>query len=268
MARARSGFYNTIEYIGPRPQKPKRKNFFGGWVIIVIALGMGFWFGQPLVQLVKGASAGGSMEQADVLISSLKKSPEFGDGLAAAALANSTIPVTFDQAYYKIGYPNGDVRPNIGMAADVIIRSFRGMDMDLQKLVHEDMVENFREYPQLWDAAGPDSNIDHRRVENLQRYFTRKGEVVAPPRKDEAGTPSRKGEASPSRNASEYKPGDIVVWALANAEMHIGIVVPGPGDHANEPWVVHNMGAGVKWENVLFDYSIQSHFRFPAQTEK
>lgn len=191
------------------------------------------------------------MEQADLLISSLKKSHEFGDGLAAAALANSTVPVTFDQAYYKIGYPNGDVRPNIGMAADVIIRSFRGVDMDLQKLIHEDMLENFREYPQLWDAAAPDSNIDHRRVENLQRFFTRKGEAV-----------------TASRNASEYKPGDVVVWALANAEMHIGIVVPGPGDHANEPWVVHNMGAGVKWENVLFDYSIQSHFRFPAQTEK
>lgn len=251
MARARSGFYNTIEYIGPRPQKPKRKNFFGGWVIIAIALGMGFWFGQPLVQLVKGASAGGSMEQADVLISSLKKSDHFGDGLAAAALANSTVPVTFDQAYYKIAYPNGDVRPNIGMAADVIIRSYRSMDMDLQKLVHEDMAENFREYPQLWDAAAPDSNIDHRRVENLQRFFTRKGET-----------------AKTSRDASEYKPGDVVVWALANAEMHIGIVVPGPGDHSNEPWVVHNMGAGVKWENVLFDYSIQSHFRFPSQGEK
>ena len=24
------------------------------------------------------------------------------------------------------------------------------------------------------------------------------------------------------------------------------------------------MGAGVKWENVLFDYSIQRHFRFPT----
>ncbi|MEY3895092.1 MAG: hypothetical protein RLZZ214_611, partial [Verrucomicrobiota bacterium] len=47
MPRPRPGFYSTIEYIGPRPQKPKRRNFFGGWVIIVIALGMAFWFGRP-----------------------------------------------------------------------------------------------------------------------------------------------------------------------------------------------------------------------------
>jgi hypothetical protein len=31
-----------------------------------------------------------------------------------------------------------------------------------------------------------------------------------------------------------------------------------------EPWVVHNIGAGVKWENTLFDYKIEAHFRYPA----
>ena len=25
------------------------------------------------------------------------------------------------------------------------------------------------------------------------------------------------------------------------------------------------MGAGVKWESILFDYSIQRHFRFPTE---
>ena len=24
------------------------------------------------------------------------------------------------------------------------------------------------------------------------------------------------------------------------------------------------MGAGVKWENVLFDYKVEAHFRYPA----
>ena len=35
MARPRPGFHSTIEYIGPRPQKPKRRHFFGGWVILL-----------------------------------------------------------------------------------------------------------------------------------------------------------------------------------------------------------------------------------------
>ena len=125
------------------------------------------------------------------------------------------------------------------------------MNLDLQVLVHEDMAANFRLYPQLWGAAGPDTNIDHRRVANLQRFFERKGRTL-----------------SPSRHAADYQPGDIVVWSLANAEAHVGIIVPGPADHADEPWVVHNMGIGVKWENILFDYSIQRHFRFPTDEGK
>jgi uncharacterized protein YijF (DUF1287 family) len=221
---------------------------FGGWVIIVIAVGIGCWFGRPLIPFLKATQAEASVEQADVLIATLKNANRFGSSLAAAALTQSGDAVNYDPAYYKIGYPNGDVPPNKGVAADVIVRAFRGMDMDLQVLVHEDMAENFRLYPQLWGASAPDTNIDHRRVANLQRFFERKGETI-----------------TPSRNATDYRPGDIVVWELGNAEAHIGIIVPGPGEHAGEAWVVHNMGAGVKWENVLFDYSIKGHFRFPAE---
>ena len=248
MPRSRSGFYNTIEYIGPRPQKPKKRNFFGGWVIIVIAVGMGFWFGRPLVPFLKATQVAVSMEKADVLISSLKSSDRFGNGLAAAALAHSGESVDYDPSYYKISYPNGDVPAGKGMAADVIIRCYRHMGMDLQTLVHEDMKQDFRPYPQLWDATAPDSNIDHRRVENLQKFFERKGQTL-----------------TPSRNAGDYRPGDIVVWSLANADAHIGIIVPGPGVRAGEAWVVHGTTTGVKWENSLFDYTIQRHFRFPTE---
>ncbi len=247
MARPRSGFYNTIEYIGPRPQKSKRKNFFGGWVIIVIAVGIGFWFGRPLIPFLKATNVEPSMEQADLLISSLKSSGNPGGPLAAAALEHSGDQVAYDRDYFKIAYPGGDVPANKGMAADVIVRCYRELGVDLQVLVHEDMAENFRLYPQLWEATGPDTNIDHRRVPNLQRFFERKGETL-----------------TPSRSAADYKPGDIVIWSLANAETHIGIVVPGPGNQAGEPWVVHNVGGGVKWENVLFDQAPQRHFRFPG----
>jgi uncharacterized protein len=250
MSRPRSGFYNTIEYIGPRPQKPKRRNFFGGWVIIVIAVGMGFWFSRPLLPFLKATQVTTSMENADLLISSLKSSGKFGEGLAAVALAHSGQSIAYDPSYYKIAYPNGDLPANRGVAADVIVRCYRAMGIDLQVLVHEDMSENFRGYPGLWGATAPDTNIDHRRVPNLQRFFEHKGETLPP-----------------SRDASDYQPGDLVVWELGNSE-HIGIVVPGPGDRAGEPWVVHNMGAGVKWENILFDYSVQRHFRFSGATGK
>jgi uncharacterized protein YijF (DUF1287 family) len=250
MPRSKSGFYSTIEYIGPRPQKPKRRNFFGGWVIIVIALGMGFWFGKPLIPFLKATQVNGSTEQADLLVSTLRSSKTFGDRLAAAALEHSATSVSFDSSYYKIAYPNGDLPANKGVAADVVVRSMRAVGIDLQVLVHEDMAANFRLYPQLWGALLPDTNIDHRRVANLQRFFERKGETIVA-----------------SRNAADYLPGDIVIWELGNAEKHIGIIVPGPTGQASDVWVVHNMGAGVKWENILFDYPVQQHFRFPLASE-
>ncbi len=246
MARKNSGFYSTIEYIGPRPEKPKRPNFFGGWVIIAISVGMGFWFGQPLFSLVKGADVAASYEQADHLAETLRKSDLAGDRLAATALSHSTEQVTYDPAYYKIAYPNGDVPFNKGVAADVMIRCFRKLGIDLQVEIHEDMAENFRLYPQLWGSNAPDTNIDHRRVPNLQRFLSRHGQ-----------------ELSHTRNAADYLPGDIVVWALPDATPHIGIIVPGPSSRSGEPWVVHNMGTGVKWENSLFEYQILGHYRYP-----
>lgn len=247
MARPRPGFHSTIEYIGPRPQKPKRRRFFGGWVILLIALGIGTWFGRPLVPLLKANQQRPSMEQAGLLISSLEASGEPGRRLAAAALSYSGGDVMFDSAYYKIPYPKGDISPNKGSAADVVIRCCRELGIDLQQEVHEDMSAHFRSYPQLWGALAPDTNIDHRRISNLEKFFERKGQTL-----------------TPSREPADYQPGDIVVWSLANAEKHIGIVVPGPGKRSDEPWIVHHKDNVVKWEDVLFDYTIDGHFRFPA----
>jgi uncharacterized protein YijF (DUF1287 family) len=248
MARPRPGFYSTIEYIGPRPQKPKKRNFFGGWVIPVIAAGIVSWFGRPLVPFLKATQQGVSMEDAALLVSSLEHSNEPSARLAAVALTHSNENIAFDPAYCKIAYPNGDVAVGKGNAADVVIRCLRKLGIDLQQEVHEDMAGHFRLYPQLWGALAPDANIDHRRIANLQRFFERKAQTL-----------------TPSRNPADYKPGDIVIWSLANAEKHIGIVVPGPGNRAGEPWVVHHLDTVVKWEDVLFDFKIDGHFRYPAE---
>jgi hypothetical protein len=247
MARKHNGFYHTIEYIGPRPQKKRKRHFFGGWVILLLAVGVASWFGRPLVPFLKATQQGVSMEQAELLISSLEKAAVPGAKLAASALAYSGSGVTFDPAYYRIPYPNGDIAPGKGCAADLVIRCLREQGIDLQREVHEDMSAHFRLYPQLWGALAPDPSIDHRRVANLQRFFERKAQVL-----------------SPTRNAADYRPGDIVIWSLANAEKHIGIVVPGPGERAGEAWVVHHREGGVKWEDVLFDYNIDAHFRQPV----
>ncbi|MFD2257718.1 DUF1287 domain-containing protein [Luteolibacter algae] len=253
MARSRSGYYNAIEYIGPRPQKPKKPNFFGGWVIVAMTLGAGFFFAKPWIGSLMAAQNGPTSEQVELVIRELEHTGEIGDQLASEALKYSSKSITYDPAYYKIGYPNGDVPLSKGVAADLVVRCYREIGIDLQEKIHEDMESDYRSYPQLWTSSEPDSNIDHRRVPNLQAFFSRYGETVQPDK---------------ARDPSTYKPGDIVVWALANAETHIGIVVPGPSGEGSTPWVVHHpAGGGVKWEPSVFSHQILGHFRYPADEE-
>lgn len=248
MARSRSGFYSTIEYIGPRPQKPKKKNFFGGWVIIVIAIAAGIFFGKPLISGAWASDNGPTSAQSELLIKELSASSAFGDQLAAEALRYAESGVSYDPAYFKIDYPGGVVPASKGVAADLVVRCYRKMGIDLQEKIHEDITANFRRYPDLWAARAPDSSIDHRRVPNLQRFFSRNATSVETSDEDES-----------------YQPGDVVVWTPMNgSEMHIGIVVPGPSGEGTAPWVVHHLPSGLKWEKAYFD-DVLGHFRYPAE---
>lgn len=91
---------------------------------------------------------------------------------------------------------------------------------------------------------GTDRNIDHRRVPNLMTWFSRQGLAL-----------------TPSRDASAYRAGDIVAWRLDHGLLHIGVL----SDRRLEgrPLVLHNIGAGVREEDLLFRYQVIGHYRFP-----
>lgn len=248
MSRRSSGFYDTIEYIGQRPQKPRRSagSLFGGWVILLIVAGAVMWFGRTLMPAAMAAKDGGTMEQADELVGKLSRSANFGDRLAAAALEASKKPVVFDDAYIALDYPNGDISLAKSNAEDLVIRCYRKLGIDLQQEVHEDMSKEFARYPDLWRASGPDRNIDHRRAQNLKTFFARHG-----------------GELKATRTPSDYLPGDIVVWTVSKkGDVHIGIVVPSPSGNPKEPWVVHCNEQGTKWEKCLLNSDISGHCRW------
>ena len=79
--------------------------------------------------------------------------------------------VRYDASYEAMSYPGGDVSADHGACTDVVIRAFRNAGFDLQKMIHEDMKENFDLYPTTYGLSKPDTNIDHRRVRNQMRYF-------------------------------------------------------------------------------------------------
>ena len=152
----------------------------------------------------------------------------------------------YTQEYFTIPYPNGDVPPETGACTDVVIRSFRNAGVDLQREVHEDMAANFSAYPGKWGLKRTDPNIDHRRVPNLQTYFIRQGKSLPV-----------------SADASDYEPGDVVTWDLNGKGMtHIGIVSNLRTDHTKRFLIVHNIGAGTRAEDRLFDWKITGHFRY------
>ncbi|NND61339.1 MAG: DUF1287 domain-containing protein [Gammaproteobacteria bacterium] len=168
--------------------------------------------------------------------------------LAAAALQRTEVAVTYDPAYIAIPYPNGDVPDHTGVCTDLVIRSFRAIGIDLQRLVHEDMSANFGVYPDDWGHDRPDTNIDHRRVPNLETFFERHGESL-----------------SPSRDVNRYKAGDIVTWRLPGGLPHIGIVSNVVAAGSSRPLIVHNIGRGPKLEDMLFEYELHGHYRYEGQ---
>ena len=170
----------------------------------------------------------------------------FLDRLSEAAVERTSHQVRYDPTYFVIGYPNGDVPPEVGVCTDEVIRSYRTLGVDLQRLVHEDMKANFALYPRKWGLKKPDTNIDHRRVPNLMVFFERQGAAL--PVTDDA---------------RDYRPGDVVTWDLSGGLTHIGLVVAVPSaSDADRLQIVHNIGAGPKMEDVLFAWKVTGHYRF------
>ena len=176
------------------------------------------------------------------------ESARFAERLSEAALSLTEQTVVYDPGYYAIAYPGGDVPSDRGVCSDVIIRSYRAMDIDLQKEVYEDMLAHFELYPDIWGLSRPDSNIDHRRVPNLMKYFERYGK-----------------QKFISSNANDYQSGDIVCWNLGGAVTHIGIIVSRKSDDGLRPMVVHNIGGGQVLEDCLFEFRIIAHYIYQGK---
>ncbi len=159
--------------------------------------------------------------------------------LIAAALEQVDVTTEYDPAYVKLTYPNGDVPLKTGVCADVIVRAFRQVGVDLQKELHEDMKRSFAQYPKKWGAKAPDTNIDHRRVPNLMTWFARQGKALP---------------------FSDYQPGDVVAWDLGGGLTHIGFV---SDVKANPQYkIVHNIGAGTQLEDRLLEWKVIGHYRY------
>ena len=186
----------------------------------------------------------GQNQQENVLIQNPKT---FEERLSNAAISIIDKNVVYTPDYVSIKYPNGDVPAKTGVCTDVVIRAYRKLDVDLQKEVHEDIKANFNKYPNLkkWGLKTTDTNIDHRRVPNLEVFFERKGKKLAV-----------------TQNPNDYKTGEIVTWMVGGKLPHIGIITNKKSSDGKRPMIVHNVGGGQVLEDCLFSYDIVGHFKY------
>jgi uncharacterized protein len=173
-----------------------------------------------------------------------KKSTPLAAKLITSARRQIGVTISYDPAYTQLAYPQGDVPRSKGVCTDVVIRAYRdALNIDLQELVHQDMKANFALYPKRWGLAAADSNIDHRRVLNLHTFLTRQGAALPV-----------------TRNANDWRPGDIFTSMIGGKLPHIGIVSDRVEDR--HPLAIHNIGRGTQEEDVVFSHDLTGHFRW------
>ncbi len=136
--------------------------------------------------------------------------------------------------YYEGGYPTD----NQGVCADVLAFALKAAGYDLRDLVDKDI----KSAPSAYGISDPDSNIDFRRVKNLQVYLGRHAKSLT----------------TDLSQTGEWQGGDIITFAK-----HIAIV----SDKRNErgvPYVIHLSPIQTAYEEDFLEWStdIVGHYRW------
>lgn len=122
----------------------------------------------------------------------------------------------YKSRYYSGGYPND----GYGVCTDVVAFAFRGAGYDLMRLVEEDVQSS----PEAYGIETPDANIDFRRVDNLNVYFSRHAKSLT----------------TDLHDISSWQGGDIVVFSG-----HVAMI----SDKRNKkgiPYIIHHVSVTQK----------------------
>ncbi len=162
-------------------------------------------------------------------------------GLLEGARLSILWAPSYDASYRAIPYPGGDPGRERGSSVDVVVRAFRNVGIDLQELLHEDVLAAGAAY----GIEKPNPSIDHRRIRNLLVFLRRHGQAL------------------PVDRGADWRPGDLVFWAMdGRLPDHVGIVSDRPGADGH-PLVIHHADGGVPAEEaVLFAWPVRGHFRW------
>lgn len=138
----------------------------------------------------------------------------------------------YKSKYYNGGYPNDQY----GVCTDVVSFALVGAGYDLRQLVTDDIRNN----PNNYMISNPDSNIDFRRVKNLNVFFKNNATSLT----------------TDLEQIDQWQGGDIVVFTK-----HIAIV-SNKRNYRGIPYIIHNAGQPVYEEDAINRYKIIGHYRW------
>ena len=152
----------------------------------------------------------------------------------------------YHERYVGMPYPNGDVPRTEGVCTDTIVRALRNGGIDLQRAVHEDIVQARGSYPMVEKV---DANINHRRVKTIRVWFARHFRSLPIDR--------------------DFQPGDVVffdTFPQKSGAEHVGLVSDRPGPDG-KLLIVNNWTDGaVDAEMPLLSWvPVTDHFRAPSK---
>ena len=176
-----------------------------------------------------------------------------GERVAAAARAVVDRGTEYRATYEALDYPGGDVPLTYGVCTDLVVRAYRGAGIDLQRLLYEDRAANPEAYPtHIWEHKEADANIDHRRCQNLDVFFSRQANSLPTEWRDVS-----------AENA--WQPGDVVFLIDEGAAhpWHVGIVIEAtlPGER---PVLAHLYPPQAAAEPLWKDWNVHSRYRWPT----
>jgi uncharacterized protein YijF (DUF1287 family) len=141
-------------------------------------------------------------------------------------------------------YPMGDVPQSRGACTDVVVRSLREIGVDLQELVHDDLVHDMKAY----GVTFADNDIDHRRVSTMYTFFARNAMSLT----------------TETRKKASWRPGDIVfvawTWTKGAPPEHVGVISDKIGPRGL-PLVIENGGPKPVEADSLGKGRVVGHFR-------
>ncbi len=151
-------------------------------------------------------------------------------------------------------YAGGDPPADLAISTDIIARAFLEAGFILKDLVYEDISNNFNEYPlrKNWGQTTCDPNIDYRRIQNMEIFFSRNALSLG---------------IIFDENLDSWFPGDIVFFDMnRDGFTDCASIISDSTTRDGIPKIIYNYiepGYTVE-EDIIKERTVMGHYRYPG----